>query len=388
MIILNKPYISPFLEDTLEHSQEPVLVLKAPEELQLHKALNYLTPEEFRNQYHKNIQTPLYTNSEDSFQWIFDNLQNPPLKSHIQHFKDKHRFRELMRPFYPDYQFRKVKLEDLDNLNIDSIPKPFIIKPNVGFFSLAVYFVRNNSEWEKTVAMIKRDMLQSKDLFPEVVVSSAEFIIEDAIEGEEFAVDAYFTKEGTPVIMNIYHHYHIDASDTGDRLYYTSKSIMQTYYDQIYAILEKIHQTTQVTLFPMHLELRLDYADHFNIIEANPLRFAGFCVGDLAWYAYGINPYLYYFNQEAPDWSKILENQDSDRYAFILGDIPKEISSNQVKSVDYEKFTNKFTHPLDIRKMNFHEYPLFSIAFVKFSSTDEAEMKKIMRDRFLDVINV
>jgi hypothetical protein len=386
MIILDKPYVSSFLEETLLRNKIPVKILANPEQLAITKDLNVLTTPEFISQYQKNPNTQLYTNSENSFNWITTNLMDERLSNQILNFKDKFRFRELMKPFYSDYFYMKVKSADLSKIVVDDLPKPFIIKPNVGFFSLAVYYVRTNEEWPEILRNIEQDLEEKQNIFPKEVLDTSEFIIEEAYEGEEFAIDAYFNSDGIPVILNIYHHFHADETDTGDRLYYTSKQVIETNYDRIMEILQYFKQATGVTNFPMHLECRLDKQGQFGIIEANPMRFAGFCVGDLTWYAYGINPYEYYFSEKQPDWNDILKDKDGTIYAFVLGDFPRGVTSSNIRDVDYEKYRQKFNKLLDLRKIDFHEYPIFAITFVEFKENEQQEMAALMKDDFRDVL--
>lgn len=388
MIVLDKPYVSSFLEETIRKNEYPVLILSNPEDLQIKKPLNIKNPQDFIGLYNLSDKKPLYTNSENSLRWIMENIPNSDLIALIQTFKDKHRLRELLQPFYPNYQFRKINLDQLKTFDVSSFPKPFVIKPNIGFFSLAVYFVRSNEEWPNVVENIKYDLDQNKNVFPEEVINTSEFIIEEAIEGEEYAVDAYFNQAGRPVILNIYHHYHIDASDTGDRLYYTSKKVIQENFEDVSQVLQNIYDVTHAKQFPVHLELRLDQHNRFGVIEANPLRFAGFCVGDLAWFAHQINPYEYFLTQTEPDWKEILQAKDNKRHAFVLGDFPKDIHIQDVKAIDYDVFKQKFAHPLEIREINYNEYPLFSIAFIELPGESFVEMNAIMKDDFRDVIQL
>ena len=312
MIILDKPYVSPFLQETLMKNKIPTLKIENPSDLGINLPLNFLGNEHFKELYEKSEDQVLLTNSENALQWIISNLNNSELSTQINNFKDKYQFRKLMQAYYDDYFFQKVKYDDLFSLKIQQIPKPFVIKPNIGFFSLAVYYVRNNEDWAKVLANIKKDVMRNKDYFPKEVMDASEFIIEEALEGEEFAVDAYFNSKGDPIILNIYHHYHAEETDTGDRLYYTSKKIINTYHTKIKTVLQNIKNATNIKNFPVHAELRLDLTGKFGIIEVNPMRFAGFCVADLTWFAYGFNPYEYYFNGKEPDWDHILQGKEYD----------------------------------------------------------------------------
>ena len=48
---------------------------------------------------------------------------------------------------FPDFLFRKIKIEDIKTLDIDELKLPFVIKPSLGFFSIGVHIIRNKSDW-------------------------------------------------------------------------------------------------------------------------------------------------------------------------------------------------------------------------------------------------
>ena len=118
------------------------------------------------------------------------------------------------------------------------------------------------------------------------------------------------------------------------------------------------------------------------------MRFAGLCVTDLAYYAWGTNNYKLYFEQEAPDWNQILKDKEGKIYAMIVGNIPADIKLRDIKSIDYNKFAKKFSKPLDIREINYHEFPLFAIAFAEFDENNLAEMNEFLNDDFKDIITI
>jgi len=64
-------------------------------------------------------------------------------------------------------------------------------------------------------------------------MDASTFIIEDYLEGEEFAVDAYFNAEGKVVILNILHHKFSSSTDVSDRVYSNSQSIIRKYKDPL-----------------------------------------------------------------------------------------------------------------------------------------------------------
>ena len=102
-----------------------------------------------------------------------------------------------------------------------------MIKPSVGFFSIGVHVVKNTADWEIALQELNIDRLRS--IYPQNVLDTSTFLIEDYIEGEEFAVDCYFNNEGEVVILNILHHLFSSGADTSDRVYTTSKDIILQY---------------------------------------------------------------------------------------------------------------------------------------------------------------
>ena len=84
-----------------------------------------------------------------------------------------------------------------NEVNPDELPLPLVLKPAVGFLSVGVYIVRNKAEWQAALDEIDRNFAKQCAVFPETVVRSEKFILEQCIEGEEYAVDAFYDAEGT-----------------------------------------------------------------------------------------------------------------------------------------------------------------------------------------------
>ena len=192
------------------------------------------------------------------------------------------------------------------------------------------------------------------------------------IEGEEYALDAYFDENGKAVILNIFEHPFSNGKDVSDRAYYTSKPIMKRYLKKFEELLNKIASVGNYKDFPFHLELRVT-EDDIIPIELNPLRFCGWCITDIAYYAWGINVYEYYFKKLKPNWDEILDKKDGTYYYFTMGDIPNDIKKEEIKDVNCWKYLQNISHPLDIRKIDFKTNPVFAIVFGKTKSLEEIE---------------
>ncbi|UYP47175.1 hypothetical protein NEF87_003460 [Candidatus Lokiarchaeum ossiferum] len=386
MIILDKPFVSNFLENTLIEMQVPVLKNTAIQDMKLNSKINFMEESKFIEMLKKNPAQPLFSNSENSINWINKNLDFMDLSEKINIFKDKVIFREKMQSYFPNFYFKQIKLSDLESLNLEEVPFPFIIKPSIGFFSLGVYVVQTREEWPIIISSIRAEMANNKDVFPIEVVNSTNFIIEEMIEGDEYAVDVYFNEKGKPSILNILKHYFASPEDTSDRLYITSKEIITQNRETFLKTLQQIGEVTLIKNFPMHIEFRVDEKGKVGIIEANPMRFAGLCVTDLAYFAWGTNNYQMFFERNTPNWEQVTVGKEKKTYAMVVGDIPKEIKREDIASIDYEKFASKFTHPLEIRQMDYRKFPLFAIAFVEFDESTKDEMLRILNDDLIDCI--
>jgi len=377
MIILDKPYVSELLKNTISDNNFKLL------ETNFSKKLNFKTNPEFISEKEavKELdvtESPLiYSNSENAISWINANLSNTLLPQRINIFKDKIRFRELIADIYPDFFFKEVNLIDVDSLDINKIPKPFIIKPSVGFFSMGVYKIENNNDWDIFLQSIKKEIKNTKGLYPEDVVNSDKFIIEQMIEGDEYAFDLYYNDKGEPVVLGIFKHLFASSDDVSDRVYFTNKNIINDNIKMFTEFGEKLGERTSLKNFPVHIEVRVSN-NKMIPIEVNPMRFGGWCTtADLTAFAYNLNPYEYYFNQKKPDWEMILKNKDNLNYSMIILDNSTGYKVEEITDFDYNALLKEFSNPLDLRKTDWNEYPVFGILFTE--SHD---------DKFDEIINI
>jgi len=386
MIILDRPYVSEYLIDTLRKNQIPVLnnsFLKSinPEGLRLlsdSEAVHSIVDR----------QDLLYTNSENAIGWIIDNLKETNLPKQIELFKNKELFRRLTSKLYPGFYYKKVAFSDLNMLKIETIQKPFVIKPNVGFFSMGVHMIKNDTDWEKALELLNIEMQAVKDLYPLQVMDATDFIIESYIEGKEYAVDCYFNKNGKPVILNILEHQFSSTDDVSDRLYYTSTAIIKSLRTKVEQFLIKLNDLTGLTNFPLHIEIRIDN-DMIIPIEGNPMRFGGWCsTPDLVNYAFGFNLYQYYFEQKEPDWDLIIKKSDQSIYSIIILNNTSGYKTDQIQSFDYEKLLLTFENALEVRVLDPSKYQIFGFLFTKTSVDNQTELKNILDSDLTEYMSI
>lgn len=386
MLILDHPYVSEFLKNTAAELKIPVLKNEMAAGLKTEKKLNLLEEAEFIELIKEKCECTLYSNSENSIGWISENLGFTELPEKIELFKNKVKFRELLKRLYPELYFKSVKFENLDEIQVEEIEKPFIIKPAVGFFSLGVHKVSTNEEWDSVLKSIKAEVEEIKKLYPAQVLNVENFIIEGNIKGEEFAVDAYFNREGKPVVLNIFKHIFSSENDVSDRIYFTSKTVIETYREAIEDLLKEIGKLAWLRNFPLHLELRIAEDRKIQPIELNPMRFAGLCVTDIAHFAYGINTYRYFLEQLEPDWNKILADKEGKSFCLVMLSRPEDLNLKEVKAFNYEKLLSDFEKPLELRKADHEKNGYFGYMFTETRDSNWKEIERILKSDLREYI--
>lgn len=363
MIILEKPYVSDFLIETIEKNDFKVFDNEI--------ARNYPKIINLLSDSLKDSENELfYTNSENSINKILDNMPNSNLSKMINICKSKSLFRQMLKKVYPDYFFKKIDLNSLFKIDPNEIKYPIILKPDVGFLSFGVYTINNRCEFCEILKKLNSDIEKFKDIFPKSVVDTSNFLLEEKIEGEEYALDAYFDEKGKANILNIFSHPFFDDKDVSDRAYFTSKKIISENLEDFENTLNKINSALNFKNFPFHLELRKN-KNNIIPIEINPLRFCGWCITDIAYFAWKINVYEYYFNNKKVDWNNILKEADESIFYFTIGDIPQNTDKSKNIKIDYEKYLKNISNPLTIRKIDPNKNPVFAIVFAKTNTIDE-----------------
>ena len=389
MILLDKPFVSDFVIETIRANALPVVKTDMAETCGF-RSEPYLLDEETAIQRAAVADDlMIYTTSENAIGWIARNLAFTGLPDKIDQFKNKAKFRTLVASLHPDFYFEEVALEELESLSFDDVPMPFVIKPAVGFFSMGVYIVSDAAAWEQTKRSIYTEMAAVKDLYPPEVLDSTAFVIEQYIAGEEYAIDAYFDADGEPVILNILKHVFSSSDDVSDRIYLSSKEIIENNIEPFTAYLQAIGALTQIRNFPVHVELRRDDTGHMLPIEINPMRFGGWCTtADMTYFAYGFNPYLFYFSQQRPDWNEILKDKEGKLYSVIVLDNSTGVDGSRITVFDYDLVLSRFERPLDLRRIDYREYPVFGFLFAETREENFAEIEAILRSDLTEFINV
>jgi len=381
LFFVDKPFVSDFFKETVRDHGIPVVDTEISRELGLYPGTKTITETEAIKTVQESGDQLIYTTSENALGWIINNLSFSDIVEKIEIFKNKVAFRELTRSLAPDFYFQAVKMADLASLPYPKVDQPLVIKPATGFMSEGVHKVYDASDWDQIKNNILSESEKSKDLYPPEVVDSSSLIIEGCIEGEEYAMDVYFDSNGEAIILNILNHIFSSSDDVGDRIYTTSKEIIECNLAEFTDFTSKIAELAGVS--------RRDPNGDLIPIEINPLRFGGWCTtADLTYHAYGFNPYVNYYSQMKPDWEEILKDKAGKLYSIIILDNSTGIDPAMITGFDYQKLLSDFENPLELRKFDYKEYPVFGFLFTETSVENEVELKQILISDLKEYITI
>ncbi|HEY0056219.1 MAG TPA: ATP-grasp domain-containing protein [Pedobacter sp.] len=229
-------------------------------------------------------------------------------KKAIEVLKDKYLFRELVKD--DDFEISQIDFRDILKLNII---KKSIIKPLKGCFGTAVKVVDKNTDLNQLQNEIASELERNGAVFSENVLTSDKFIVEDYIEGQEYAVDMFYNSKGEPCIVNVFCHPEPKHEQYLHMVYFSSKPTFEFILPIAKEFFRHLNDKLLVTDFPMHCEFKL-MGTKLISIEINPMRFGGMGLGNMTYHAFNVNPYKYFSKDKEPDWTEILKSIDEDSY--------------------------------------------------------------------------
>jgi hypothetical protein len=377
MFLIDKPFVSDFLIETIKDNNYKIIATKVAKELVKDDSLAWIEEEEAIALLKNNPEISLYSNSENALAWIDQYYGESQLSSQLQVLKNKVKFRELIKELFPDFYFKQISIEEIQRLSDNEIRFPFVIKPAVGFFSIGVHIVENEKDWIKAKSELQADKLKS--IFPANVLNTSNFIIEEYIRGEEYAIDYYYDNNGDAVLLNVLHHLFSSGTDTSDRIYSTSKAIIEKYKIDLEYFLGKIGKELDLKNFPAHAEVRIDENGKIIPIEVNPLRFGGFCTtADLMGVTLGFNEYQCFCENKKPDWDTIFKGKEDKIFSVIILDNNSGIIPSDILRFNYSDLAKDFEKPILIRELDINKYPVFGFAFIESAASNKKELNDIL----------
>lgn len=384
MLIFEKPYVSDVLAAYAAASGTPVLANDFSRGLLRHFSLNLLEEDDFAARL--NAGGRLLTVSENALDWVCAHARDQALLHGVRLMKDKYALRDALRPLYPTYTFLQVPADTLERIDISTLSLPLILKPSRGFYSMGVHTVETEEDWKDALTDIKTNRVKWKAAYPASVLGEDTFLLEAFIPGDEYAIDVYFDENAEPVILNILKHDFASTKDVRDRLYYTSKEIIEEHIHPFTRVLQTINTIIKVRNFPAHIEVRITPHGDILPIECNPLRFAGWGTTDIARFALNLNTCEYYLQNRKPDWPSLLSGKEGLLYSMIILDKPTGMTEEKAV-FDYGALGADFTKVLHLRRMDKPEYPMFGFVFAQTPADSRAELDRILRSDLTEYIH-
>ncbi len=223
--------------------------------------------------------------------------------------KDKVAFRDVLRPMFPDLEFNSVATDQLTTLTLDP-ERTYVLKPALGVFGAGVRTVRGDVDLASLQDEMVAEMRRNAAVLSATALSADRLIVEQYIEGDEYAVDAFFDSSGTPVITGAYHHPMPVNPSYLHMIYRTGADVFERVESQARQFFEGLNEVLQITNLAVHSEFRLD-GDTLVPIEINSMRFGGMGLGNMAYHTLGIDPYEHFIDDTTPDWSVLAHDPRS-----------------------------------------------------------------------------
>ncbi len=381
LILIDQPYVSAALQATIVDQALPVVDTPAAREMGLLVGPHILSETQAKARGKQADRLRLYTNSENALSWVAEHLVDSRSARAAALFKNKVRFRQATRSLDPDFEFVELSLDTLDQVNPQTLPMPCVLKPAVGFFSIGVRRIEQAEDWPAAVAEVTASLESARGLYPDVVLNDAHMIVESCLEGDEYAVDAYFDGRGQPVVVGIMKHLFVGPDDVSDRVYTTSAKVMKKMLPLAFSYLERLGQLVDLQDVALHVELRVGPDGIARAIEVNPLRFGGWCTtSDLATHAWGFDPIMAFLRDEQPDWSNLMQEQAGRSFSVVVLDNATGQPGHEIPGFDHAGVAAGFSNVIEIRPVDHRVHPLFGFLFVETPENDPSELLAILGD--------
>jgi len=299
---------------------------------------------------------------------VLNRLNDDSLKSMIENLKNKIACRQMLKSIFPDFYFEQVRLCDLHTIALNP-DKKYFVKPVKGYWGSGCRLVEKDTDLATLAEEIRDELKVREKVFANSVLTQEEMIIEEFLDGEEYAVDMFYNEDGVPVITNICHHPLPDNLKYLHVLYYTSYQLYQKLHDRFIRFFTELNLLLKARSLPIHGEFK-DHNGQFIPVELNPLRFGSDGFADLTFHAFGYNPFLGFAQNDAPDWEKLWSGKQDKFFAFFLGYNGTDIDMQNYRP-DLRKFRQLFSKILTDNAMNYQKQLAFSVAYIEESSLEK-----------------
>nr|VFK43535.1 MAG: ATP-grasp domain-containing protein [Candidatus Kentron sp. SD]VFK48907.1 MAG: ATP-grasp domain-containing protein [Candidatus Kentron sp. SD] len=347
--------------------------------------LEILTEQELQESdisFHK--EDKLFLPSQSSLDPVMERMDCPERLHAIEQLTDKYRCRSLMRSLFPDFEFRELELSDMRE-EMFSPERKYVIKPSKGFFGIGVRTLEKPGYIHAIKEEIRQDLEVNRGFFSDRIFSGERMIIEQFIEGDEYAIDMFYSEQGKPIIVNLAYHPLPKRREYDHVLYYTNHRIFREIYGQAESFFIRLNAILGVTSLPIHAEFRLEKGELVPI-EFNPFRYGGFGMADLSYWSFRQCPYLSFFHDDPYDWNKLWDEQRRKRhYAWILAYKGVGVNVDGIVIKDIHAKLRRFIGDsalLHYQGLDYRTNPVFAIAYL--AEQEEHRLRKWLDVEFRD----
>ncbi|BAY61265.1 putative Crp/Fnr-family transcriptional regulator [Calothrix brevissima NIES-22] len=307
-------------------------------------------------------------NSETVLDEVLHRMEDVERCLIVNKLKDKFACRQMLQAIYPDFYFLQIKLHDLPSINFDR-QKKYFIKPIKGYWGSGIGLIQSGVNLNQLVNDISQDLERKANIFSDDVLSKEDFLIEEFIEGEEYAVDMYYSSMGEPIIINIYHHPIPKKLAYLHMVYYTSADIFHILYDKVLDFFTKLNCVINAKSIPIHAEFKY-FQEQLIPVELNPLRYGSDGLSDLSYYGFGFNPFEYFAKELKPNWKSLWNERLQKVYAWYTGYNGTNIDVKSYRP-SFFTFRQLFSHIISDITFNYHKELAFSVMYIEETSVDK-----------------
>jgi len=331
--------------------------------------IQVLTKEEMKN--NPSLRFPrgdkIIISTETVLDDVLQRLDDPEKRDLIITLKNKVECRQALAKLFPNFYFKEISISDIPTFELAPSEKYFI-KPIKGYWGSAAYPLNKDTDRNTLSKEISHQLQIRSGIFSDQVVAKDRLIVEEFIDGEEYAVDMFFNEDGEPVITNICYHPLPKKMEYLHVVYYTSFDVFHLLYNDLIRFFSTLNKTLNARNMPIHGEFKL-HRGKLTPVELNPLRFGSDGFADLSYHAFGFNPFLCFAQNCAPDWDKVWQGRKEKVYAFYLGYNGSNLDTNKCRP-DLRNFRKLFSNILADNAMNYQSTLAFSVMYIEENNLD------------------
>jgi hypothetical protein len=313
----------------------------------------------------------IYVPFEESLDEVYKHHQDEKWIKKIKTMRDKYEFRKLLKAIYSNFYCEKISSNDISKLKIPE-NKKVVIKPLRGFLSSGVNFADSSTDLEQLSHKLQAEIYEKSKYFTNAVISSEEVIVEEFIDGNEYASDIYITSDNQIVILNITAHPNQEKFFSVPVLYYTNYKIYSNLYKKIYEIIKSYNNLVDIRNIPINAEFKLK-DEQLIPIEFNPVRFGGGGYCDITYYFFEVNPFKSFFEEENTNPSQLWQGKYDKSFGWVLAYNVKGLNINNYK-LDYDRIKSEFSNVLKFHKLDYKNNLTFAGLYVQ-----EKNLGKLMK---------